>query len=181
MLVKRLVFGGCLLLIMITIGFSIWQSTVLDRKKAGIAQLQQQMEQYNPVVDQNLIISMVAKTKRNIDTAEAFVAKYLMMAVISEITEITPSEIRLASITADLSGPKGYSSLKESQGQKKLLKIEGIILGDRLTFEASLAGYLVKLKNSPMFSRATINKKDYVLFEGQEVLRYTAQLELIGN
>lgn len=181
MLVRRLVFGAALLLITITVGFSLWQSIILDRKKTGIAQLQRQMEQYNPVVDQNLIISMVAKTKRNIDTAEAFVAKYLVMAVISEITQITPSEIRLSSITADLSRPKGSSSLKESQGQKKLLKIEGVILGDRLNFEASLAGYLVRLKSSPMFSRATIKETDYVLFEGQEVLRFTAQLELIRN
>jgi hypothetical protein len=115
---------------------------------------------------------MVAKTKRNIDTAEAFVTKYLVMAVISEITQITPSEIRLSSITADLGWPKG---------KKKLLKIEGVILGERLTFEASLAGYLVKLKSSPIFSRATIKEKDYVPFEGQEALRFTAQLELIRN
>lgn len=182
MLVKRLAFGASLLLITISIGFSLWQSIILDRKKAGIAQLQRQMEQYSPIVDQNIIISMVAKTKRNIDAAETFVTKYLAMAVIGEITQITPSEIRLSSITADLGGPKGYRpALKKSPGQKKLLKIEGVVLGDRLTLEASLAGYLVKLKNSPMFSRPTIKKKDYVLFEGQEVLRFTTQLGIIRN
>lgn len=182
LLVKRLVIGAALLLITLTIGFSLWQSIILDQKKAGIAQLQRQMEQYIPVVDENLIVSMAAKTKRNIDAAESFVTKYWVMAMISEITQITPSDIRLSSITADLGWPKGYQpSPKKGPGQKKLLKLEGAVLGEQLTFEASLAGYLVKLKSSPMFSRTAIIKKDYVLFEGQEVLRFTAQLELIRN
>jgi len=48
-----------------------------------------------------------------------------------------------------------------------------------LTSESLLAGYLIKLKSSPMFGKPVIKKKYYDVFEDQEVLRFTAQLELV--
>lgn len=177
--VKRLLFGTSLIVMAICIGFSFWQSWILDQKKSSIAQLERQMEQYSPVVDQNLIVSMVTRAQNNIDTAEAFVKKYHAMGVISELTQITPPDIRLSNISAEMGWPKGYlPSEKTNLGQQKILVIEGVIFGNRLTFESVLAGYLVKLKSSPMFRQPVIKEKSYVFFENQEVLRFLAQLEL---
>jgi hypothetical protein len=36
----------------------------------------------------------------------------------------------------------------------------------------------MKLKNSPIFSQPKIIKKSFEIFEDEEVLRFTAQLEL---
>jgi len=176
--IKRLVFGSSLLVMAICIGFSFWQSWMLDQKKSSIAKLERQLEQYSPVVDQNLIVSMVTKAQNNIDTAEAFVKKYHAMGVISELTQITPPDIRLSNIAAEMGWPKGYlPSEKTSLGQQKKIVIEGVVFGNRLTFESTLAGYLIKLKSSPMFSQPVIKEKSYVFFENQEVLRFIAQLE----
>jgi len=178
--VKRLVFGAAMLFMAACVGFFLWQNSILEQKKETVAKLEKQMDKYSPSVDQNFIIQMVTKAQRNIDTAEAYVNKYLAMAVISEITQLTPSEVLLYNITAELRGPKGDDQARGlHKGQKKLLVIEGIILGDRLTSESLLAGYLIKLKSSPMFGKPVIKKKYYDVFEDQEVLRFTAQLELV--
>lgn len=174
--IERVMLGIFLLLMAVGIGFFLWQSRILDQKKTTIAQLQKQMEKYSPVVDQNLIIQMVAKAQRNINTAEAYVNKYYAMAVVSEIVQITPSEIFLTNIKSQLKEFKGDSP---DQKADKGLVLEGIIFGERLASETLLAGYLIKLKNSPMFTKPVIKKKYYDVFKDQEVLRFTAALRLV--
>ena len=174
--IERVMVGIFLLLMAAGVGFFLWQSRILDQKKTTVAQLQKQMARYSPVVDQNLIIQMVAKAQRNIDTAEAYVNKYYGMAVVSEIVQITPSEIFLTNITAQLKGFKGDSPAPKAD---KGLVLEGIIFGEQLASETLLADYLIKLKSSPMFTQPVINKKYYDVFKDQEVLRFTATLRLV--
>jgi multisubunit Na+/H+ antiporter MnhC subunit len=60
----------------------------------------------------------------------------------------------------------------------KILILEGIVRGDRLSLEAALAGFLMELKNSPLFDQPTINKKSFEFSGNNEVLRFTAKLNL---
>ena len=174
--IERVMLSIFLLLMAAGVGFFLWQSRIIEQKKETVARLEKQMEQYSPVVDQNLIIQMVAKAQRNINTAEAYVNKYFAMAVISEIVQMTPSEIFLTNITAQLKGFKGDSPAPEAN---KRLVLEGIVFGERLASETLLAGYLIKLKNSPMLAQPVIKKKYYDVFKDQEVLRFTAELGLV--
>ena len=61
---------------------------------------------------------------------------------------------------------------------EKKLVLEGIILGNRTAFEASLAEYLIKLEKSPLFDQPAIDKKSLEFYQNSEVLRFTAQLKL---
>lgn len=178
--IKRVVFGVTLLFMAACVGFFLWQNRILEQKRETVTRLEKQMEQYSPVVDQNLIVQMVTKAQRNIDTAEAYVNKYLAIAVVSEITQLTPSEVLLTNITAELRGPNSDDQAPEAnKGQKKIVVLDGIIFGERLVSETLLGGYLLKLKSSLMFRQPIIKNKYFDMFEDQEVLRFTAQLELV--
>lgn len=180
LLINRSFIVAFLLFLALCIGVSIWQSHKLDRKMATLAQLQQQLDQHSPIVDQNLIIKMVTKVQRRTENLEAISKRYMGVAVISEISELTPSNIRLFSITAEFGRPLAYNQEeKESKGKKKLLNIEGVIFGDRMKLETSLADYIVKLKSSPMFGRPVIKKRSFEFFDDKEVLRFIAQLDLV--
>jgi hypothetical protein len=48
-----------------------------------------------------------------------------------------------------------------------------------MKLETSLADYIVKLKNSPIFGRPVIKKRSFKFFEDKEVLQFTVQLDLI--
>ena len=123
---------------------------------------------------------MVTKVQGKTDTLEAISKRYMGMAVIGEISELTPSNIRLFSITAEFGRPLAYNQEeKESKGKKKLLNIEGVIFGDRMKLETSLADYIIKLKSSPMFDRPVIKKRSFEFFDDKEVLQFTAQLDLV--
>ena len=62
---------------------------------------------------------------------------------------------------------------------KQTLQVEGIVLGNRLTFESTLAGYIVTLKGSPMFLTPSIENKAFKYLENKEVLLFTAKLDLV--
>ena len=180
LLINRSFIAAFLLLLALCIGVSFWQSDKLDRKRATLSQLQQELEQHSPILDQNLIIKMVAKVQRKTDTLDAISKRYLGMAVISEISELTPSNISLFSIIAEFGQPFAYNQEeKESKDKNKLLNIEGVIFGDRMKLETSLADYIVKLKSSPIFSRPVIKKRSFKFFEDKEVLQFTVQLDLM--
>ena len=180
LLINRSFIVAFLLLLALCIGVSFWQSNKLDRKRATLSQLQQELEQHSPILDQNLIIKMVAKVQRKTDTLDAISKRYLGMAVISEISELTPSNISLFSIIAEFGRPFAYNQEeKESKDKNKLLNIEGVIFGDRMKLETSLADYIVKLKSSPMFGRPVIKKRSFKFFEDKEVLQFTVQLDLM--
>ena len=59
------------------------------------------------------------------------------------------------------------------------LSWEGVILGDRLTFESTLAGYIVKLKGSPLFQTPSVENKSFKYLDKREVLIFTAKLDLV--
>ena len=180
LLINRTFIAAFLLLLALCIGVSFWQSDKLDRKRATLSQLQQELEQHSPILDQNLIIKMVAKVQRKTDTLDAISKRYLGMALISEISELTPSNISLFSIIAEFGQPFAYNQEeKESKDKNKLLNIEGVIFGDRMKLETSLADYIVKLKSSPIFSRPVIKKRSFKFFEDKEVLQFTVQLDLM--
>ena len=99
---------------------------------------------------------------------------YLDLAVISEITNLTPANIRLMSISADF----GKLPSDKKEAPQKTLILDGIIQGDRLNLESMLAGYLMELKNSPLFDQPSIDRKSFEFLETREVLHFTARFNL---
>ena len=101
--------------------------------------------------------------------------KYFGLAVIEEITELTPPNVRLLSLSVQL----GDDPAKQKSEKSRDLILSGLVWGDRLTLESTLAGYLMELNNSLLFEKPTISKKSFERFEGEEVLRFTARLKLV--
>ena len=63
--------------------------------------------------------------------------------------------------------------------RKKTVLMDGVTSGDRLTFESALAGYMVKLENSKMFGRPEIVKQSSETTGDEEILKFTARVEII--
>lgn len=180
--IKRTIFTVSLLVAALSICAYFIQGRLIEHKKAQIFELQEKMDRFSPRVDQNLILKAAAQINRKKNAVKEFSNKYLALAVISEISKMTPSNVRLIDITAEFGGPDVYKEAgKNSKVQKRVIICDGIVSGDRLTFEGTLAGYLIKLRNSPMFERPSITRRSFETFEDKEVLRFTARLELANK
>ena len=183
--INRMVFATFLLLMAGCVGLSFWQERIIRDKEAKKQQLTYHLEQYNLRVDKNLILKLVEQIRQKNNSDQAIGNKYMSLAVISEVVDLTPPNVRLMDITTRLGPlpvkqPAGNGKKKKpAEGSPRILILEGIIQGDRLTLESALAGYLLELKNSPLFDQPNINSKSFEYSGNNEVLRFKAQLNLI--
>ena len=134
-------------------------------------------------MDQKMVLRTIAEIKKKRRKAGECAEKYLGTAVIGEILEMIPPNIRLLEVAVGLGGPPflspgKYAVAKRNMESGKRVRMDGFVFGDRLTFETVLAGYLIKLNGSPIFGRFGVGKRSYESFEDQEVMRYNAWLEL---
>jgi type IV pilus assembly protein PilM len=173
--VNRAVFAGFLLVTAICIGVSFFQSSALKAKQYRKVMLQQQLEKNTTMVDEGLILKLVDEIQKKNKQILEIGERYTAVAVISEIADLTPANVRLFSISARLNDIPGDKQAKKNRD----LVLSGIVRGDRLTMESTLAGYLMDLNNSPLFGEPAIRKKSFERFEDQEVLSFTARLILL--
>jgi hypothetical protein len=121
----------------------------------------------------------VDDTQANRAQIRAVGEKYFGVAVISEISQLTPPNIQLISISAALADTPVKRKGKNKKPLSKTLVLDGIVSGDRLILEPNLAGYLMELKNSPMFDEPKLSKKAFERHKNNDVLRFTARLKLL--
>ncbi|NNK84199.1 MAG: hypothetical protein HKO91_01450 [Desulfobacterales bacterium] len=172
---NKILYVGFALIMILCVGFLFYQKFIIQDKKDQVAILKMEMSNFMSKVDQASILKLVEEAKRNNDAFKEYGRKYLVIATLSEIAELTPANIRLLSIAAQLESPPGA---KEKNSQKSI-EIGGIILGDRMAFESILAGYLIALKGSPIFDQPVIKEKTLGFFNNNEVLQFKTHLELI--
>jgi hypothetical protein len=183
--INRMVFATFLLLMAGCVGLSFWQERIIQEKEAKKQQLTNHLEQYNLRVDKNLILKLVEQIRQKNNSDQAIGNKYMNLAVISEVVDLTPPNVRLIDISTRLGPlpakqqPKNDKKKKTAEGSSRVLILEGIVQGDRLTLESALAGYLLELKNSPLFDQPNISSKSFEFSGNNEVLRFKAQLNLI--
>jgi hypothetical protein len=163
------------ILLGLCIGLYGWQNHIIDQKMFEISRLQSKLSSFQIPVDQKAILNLVDKNKEKNTEFREFSRKYLGMVVLTEISNITPSNVRLNSIYVLLDSDSAKGG--KTSASKNLI-LEGIILGEPTTLEATLAGYLIQLSGSPLFTQPVINQKEPGLFMDKEVLRFTAQLKL---
>jgi Tfp pilus assembly PilM family ATPase len=174
-LINKITMVAAFILLGLCIGLYGWQNHIIDQKLFEISRLQSKLSSFQIPVDQKAILNLVDKNKEKNTEFREFSRKYLGMVVLTEISNITPSNVRLNSIYVLLDSDSAKGG--KTSASKNLI-LEGIILGERTTLEATLAGYLIQLSGSPLFTQPVINQKEPGLFMDKEVLRFTAQLKL---
>jgi Tfp pilus assembly PilM family ATPase len=161
----------------ICLGFFMWQGYVKGQKEVRAAQLQQKLEQYRPRVDQSYIVQLTAKAKQKQEVSKEYSKRYAGLAIIKEITSITTPNVRLLSMKANL----GQVSGEKKAGVQMSLVLEGVIFGSHQTLESSLAAYVLRLENSPLFSRPSISKSTLGYYKDKEALQFTVYIDMAGT
>jgi hypothetical protein len=202
--VNRIIFAALAIVTMISAGALLYQLGIITKKNIDISRLQKQMIQYQPYVNQNDLMQMAAKSKQQKYSSRAYSERYRSMAVIGELSVLTPANIRLVNLKADFgafavekvneppkTAPKETApgttkdAAKEPPKEQAAteqtgnLVVEGIIAGNRLSLESSLAGYLIKLQESPMFRQVAVQKNSIELVKKNDILRFTINMKMI--
>jgi type IV pilus assembly protein PilM len=189
--VNRVIMMGVLLFILLGSGAFYWQLHLADQKKATYENLRKELDRYNPRIDKNFILQIATKVKQEQGVTRSYSERYIGMAVISELSTLTPSHIRLLKMRTDMAavpaaknpgGTPAKEPVKESERVRNL-EVEGIVLGERGKLESLLSSYVLKLQSSPLFRETKVQKtnvESYYMNKGQsEVLRFNLTVKII--
>ncbi|PIQ46105.1 MAG: hypothetical protein COW04_04000, partial [Deltaproteobacteria bacterium CG12_big_fil_rev_8_21_14_0_65_43_10] len=146
--INRSIFIEFLFILAVCTGVFYWQGKEIEKRKAKITGLEQEIEKYNPRLNKDLILQWAGTANEKSRQLKAYGHKYLLMATISELSHITPSDIRLLNFTGEL----GSDTKDNKKSSPKILLLEGIIYGEPAKFDDALAMYLMQLEGSPLFS-----------------------------
>jgi hypothetical protein len=165
---NRMVFTVCMAVLLVFSAWYLWQGSRLASVEDEVAGLQSQLTSYSPQADKNMVMKLISHAQNQKREFMQVEETYKPLALINEINEITPVNIRLIAFDA------AWPTSDEEDG---VVDIEGIVFGDRSSFESSLTGYMLKFKASPLFEKQAIISKSFQFYNGQEVLRFTARLD----
>lgn len=181
--INRGMLAGFLILILVCTGFAFWQEQQIKERDLQKASLQNQLSSFDLRVDKNLILKLVDRIRTQNRSLQGIGNNFLGVAVLGEVANTTPSNIRLLSVTTRLGSPAKPAPAGKAPAKaappKKMLILDGVISGDRATLEADLAAYLMALRNSTLFKQTTISKKSLEMMDNRPVIRFTAQLDLV--
>jgi len=165
----------------------LYQLQAAYQKENSILMLESQLSRYPLRVDKDMISRLATVAKDQHQMMKAYAEKYLGMAVISEISEITPSNIRLINVKANLVATQSGGSIEKSkevgkEPAKELVKsvvIEGVISSeDRKMLDSMLAGYVMRLEASPIFSQISVQKNTIEPYKKNEVLHFILNMKI---
>jgi hypothetical protein len=169
------VFGVFLLTMVGFLGYNGWQKRHLIARHNQMLSLQQELAQFTPLLKPETVLVLAAKTKEAANRLAQHSDKYKGVALVAELSRMTPADIRMTQVTIQL--PRSSDTAKEQP--RRVLAIGGIIQGERRNLEPALATYMVQLKECPFFAMPRIVDKSFEMLGSREVLRFTAELEII--
>jgi hypothetical protein len=169
--VNRVTFAMFLIAAVFCVGLFIHLGRVSHQKQAEIEKLNDTL-QSSPLVNETLVAQLAGRVQQQQQLLKERTGSLASVAVLGELSHLTPPNVRLVGVSAKLKGSDG-------KGKERALTLEGIVRGDPQTVEASLAGFVKKLSGSPILRNPQVQSSGFKSFQGEgEVLHFVVKLEL---
>jgi Tfp pilus assembly PilM family ATPase len=176
-------------------GFFMWQKMQEWGKNDELRALENRLAEYQPRVDIPLLLGTGNKVRGVVENMRRFAGRNLACALMSDVTSLTPENVKLFSIVMDLGTPEeqpqGPADAKAVPGAAPAtaqrqpartqtragldtLTLEGFVTGDSQILESLLSAYLVRLRTSPLLGEPSVSKRSIeVSAAGEDVLKFT--------
>lgn len=182
--------------LLILTAFFFWTLHAVDQKEAALAKLERQARRGTETAE-GTARTIVSEIRKNRVVLHEFKERYFGVAVIEELSKLTPREVCLTGLTVSMKGEsvaekaekpakntaaktvqKGKDAGKEAAESLQNATIIGVVTGDPGSQEAVLASYVFHLKSSPLFGAVTIDRNAMGRFRGGEALHFSITIAL---
>jgi len=168
--INKAIFLSFIAVLIVCLGTMIYQGSRLNGLKSKTLTLEKELSLYTPPLTVDKVLQTANEVKMNVTVAHQYAWKYLDLVVIGEIADVTPQQIHLISLNIKKSGETQKTDTV--QGRETNILIEGIVMGSKDMLDSYLTQYVLKLENSPMFNKVSVQKKDPVLFNKTDVIHF---------
>jgi type IV pilus assembly protein PilM len=201
--VNRILVAISAAAVLASVGIFLYEFAAIEKKKSDMAGQQAQLARYQPRIEKQNIHQMLATARAQKFSSGAYSERYRGMAVIGELSALTPANVRLVSLKTDFGAvlpekdrdpvkatataekkdtvkepPKEPPKETAAAGKTGTVVLEGFIFGNRRTLESSLAGYFIQLQSSPVFRQVTIQRNTIERFQQKDILRFTINMKM---
>lgn len=156
--INRLILTGLISSVLICSGVFAWGQVSVAQRKTELARLEHQTKQLIPPVNKETLAKL---TSANLNKQQRYMEisrRYKGVALIAELSALTPESVSLTSLKADFREKTGSEKANNIPPKtENLALIEGVIKGKQDILEMLLVSYVMKLKASPMFSDVTVS------------------------
>ncbi|MEA3486198.1 MAG: pilus assembly protein PilM [Thermodesulfobacteriota bacterium] len=169
--VNRVIVSAFAVIMLILVGAFFWMGNVVDKKEVRLAGLEQQLGSNTQNVE-NVTREMISRIRENETILKKFKKRYFGVAVIGELSKLTPTNICLLTVKANMGTDAGEEGNRSVRG----VKLTGVVTGASAFSESALAKYVVELKKSPMFKKIAIDNSNRGPFNASEALHFTLHI-----
>ena len=157
-----------------------YQRFSLNSKKVLLASLNQQLAEYKPLLDKEEIQRMGSDAKKRQEVSLAYGKRYLGLAVINELTAITPENIHIINLKTFFGEVLSASKNVNKKGAEKNLVVEGIVQGEHHTLESAFLEYIMNLRDSRVFSKIEVQSRSFASSNIGVVFNFTIKIEILS-
>ena len=184
-----MVFGIALSICLFVIILQGFESARLNAQQE---KLKKELSLLSPILSKEQISALAADLKLQYRANQQYAKKYKPMAIIRELSLLTPENIRLISVRivmpvtglpaagSGVSPASGSSEQKASAIKEKneTVVIEGVVLGEKGLQESLLAQYALKLGSSPVLKNVSVQKSSIARYKKKEFLEFTLSAKI---
>jgi len=168
--INKVIFMAFLAALVVCIGTLFYQGSKFNTLKKNNLALEKELALFSPMVSQETILQEVNRIKLQRDAVRQYAQKYLGLAVIGEISDMTPENVRLMNLR--LQQTAGSPAAAGQKTEHNGLVLEGIIFGKKDLLESELTQYVLKLENSALFNTVSVQSKNIINFDKKDVIHF---------
>ena len=179
-IINRGIFAAFAAVLFICFTVMIYQITEANIQSNHLKKLNKELSLFDPLLSstEKLSALMEAVNAQKLILRQ-YAQRHLGAATISEISALTPADIRLTSlkINAGSSQPKENPDKAAEEISADVI-LEGVVSGDRNMRDSFLAQYVTKLESSPMLRQVAVQKSSVIAIKKGEVLYFTISAKI---
>ncbi|WDP90794.1 MAG: hypothetical protein HUN04_14250 [Desulfobacter sp.] len=168
-------------------GIWFYMDRIENKEVAKRTAVEKELAGFTKSVTQDVLNKRIGDARKHMAFISQYVSDYISLAVVNEICTLTPANISIVSLDADLKDKAPAKTGKKGAGKapakdtahKKYLKIQGIVSAEFTSLESSLTGYVFKLGDSPLFGEIDLENKKVEQAGENSVLKFTANMEIL--
>lgn len=166
-----------------------WQGRGIEQRRSDIARLEAELNGRNPRVNRALLLDLAGRVQTARRKLLDFSERYALLAILHELTEKTPSHVRLVRFGYADAGPSEEAKPPTSKqtvspapsAPVKIATVEGIISGEERSLDIRLSAYLAALETSPLLGSPVVERQNRrFLDSGAELNHFVLRMNLHG-
>ncbi|WP_035235468.1 hypothetical protein [Desulfobacter vibrioformis] len=168
--------------LLICAGVWFWFDRMENQEVAKRTSVETQLAKYDFQITKDVMNKKNDQARKKIEMIRQYVNDYASLSVISEVCALTPENIDILTLKAELAesvdnDPKAKNK-KKLEDRVRHMRLQGLVSAEFTALESTLTGYVMALDGSPLFGNIDVENKKIEQKKDLNTLNFTVDMEI---